>query len=63
MIYVITIIFYYKIKNYKLIMHYLKSTIKAEPLIWRWYAWPQLLPPVNAGCNIIERHLKRGVLP
>ena len=38
--------------------HYLKSTIKAEPLIWQWYAWPHLIPPINAGCNIVERHLK-----
>ena len=39
-------------------MHYLKPTIKAEPLIWRWYAWPYLIAPVTAGCNIVERHLK-----
>ncbi|AZL16328.1 MBL fold metallo-hydrolase [Rickettsiales endosymbiont of Stachyamoeba lipophora] len=38
--------------------YFLKSTVKAEPLIWRWYAWPYLIPPVTAGCNIIERHLK-----
>jgi L-ascorbate metabolism protein UlaG (beta-lactamase superfamily) len=37
---------------------YLKSTIKAEPLIWRWYAWPHLIPPITAACNIVERHLK-----
>ena len=39
-------------------LHYLKPTIKAEPLIWQWYAWPHLIPPINAGCNIVERHLK-----
>ena len=39
-------------------MHYLKSTIKAEPLIWRWYAWPHLISPATAACNIVERHLK-----
>jgi L-ascorbate metabolism protein UlaG (beta-lactamase superfamily) len=39
-------------------LHYLKSTIKAEPLIWKWYAWSYLIPPVTAGCNIVERHLK-----
>lgn len=38
--------------------HYLKPTIKAEPLIWRWYAWPYLIPPLTAACNIVERHLK-----
>lgn len=39
-------------------LHYLKPTIKAEPLVWQWYAWPHLIPPINAGCNIVERHLK-----
>lgn len=38
--------------------YYLKSTIKAEPLIWQWYAWPHLIPPLTAGCNIVDRHLK-----
>jgi hypothetical protein len=38
--------------------HYLKPTIKAEPLIWQWYAWSYLIPPIAAGCNIVERHLK-----
>jgi L-ascorbate metabolism protein UlaG (beta-lactamase superfamily) len=37
---------------------YLKSNIKMEPLIWNWYAWPYLIPPATAGCNIVERHLK-----
>lgn len=39
-------------------MYYLKPNIKAEPLIWRWYAWPYLIPPATAACNIVERHLK-----
>ncbi len=38
--------------------YYLKSTVKIEPLIWQWYAWPFLIPPHSAGCNIVERHLK-----
>lgn len=37
---------------------YLKPTIKIEPLIWSWYAWPYLISPITAGCNIVERHLK-----
>ena len=37
---------------------YLKNDFKAEPLIWGWYAWPYLIPPITAGCNIVERHLK-----
>lgn len=39
-------------------LHYLKPTIKAEPLIWRWYAWPHLIAPATAAANIVERHLK-----
>lgn len=38
--------------------YYLKPTIKAEPLIWRWYAWPYLISPATAACNIVGRHLK-----
>lgn len=38
--------------------YYLKPTIKIEPLIWRWYAWPYLIPPATAACNIVQRHLK-----
>lgn len=38
--------------------YYLKPTIKAEPLIWRWYAWPYLIAPATAACNIVDRHLK-----
>ena len=37
---------------------YLKPNIKAEPLIWQWYAWAYLIPPLPAACNIVERHLK-----
>lgn len=39
-------------------LHYFKPTIKAEPLIWQWYAWPHLISPMTAACNIVERHLK-----
>lgn len=37
---------------------YLIPTIKAEPLVWKWYAWSYLIPPLPAACNIVERHLK-----
>jgi L-ascorbate metabolism protein UlaG (beta-lactamase superfamily) len=37
---------------------YLKPNIKVEPLIWQWYAWPYLIPPVTAACNIVDRHLR-----
>lgn len=39
-------------------MKYLRNDIKFEPLIWQWYAWPHLINPITAGCNIIERHMK-----
>lgn len=39
-------------------MCYLKSNIKAEPLIWNWYAWSHLIPPLTSGCNVVERHIK-----
>lgn len=29
-----------------------------EPLIWQWYAWPHLIAPQTAACNIVGRHLK-----
>ena len=38
--------------------YYLKPNIKAEPLIWQWYAWSYLIPPLTAGCNVVERHIK-----
>ena len=38
--------------------HYLKPNVKAEPLIWQWYAWSYLIPPLQSGCNIAERNLK-----
>ncbi|MBY0272383.1 MAG: MBL fold metallo-hydrolase [Alphaproteobacteria bacterium] len=38
--------------------YYLKSNVKAEPLIWKWYAWSYLIPPITAGCNIRDRHIK-----
>ncbi len=39
-------------------LRYLKPTVKPEPLIWNWYAWSYLIPPITAGCNIVERHLR-----
>jgi len=38
--------------------YYFKSNIKAEPLIWQWYAWPYLIAPSTGACNIVGRHLK-----
>jgi L-ascorbate metabolism protein UlaG (beta-lactamase superfamily) len=36
----------------------LGSGVVVEPLIDQWYAWPQLLSPVQAAMNLVERHLK-----
>lgn len=38
-------------------MLYLKPTVKAEPLVFSWYAWSYLIPPATAACNIVDRHL------
>jgi L-ascorbate metabolism protein UlaG (beta-lactamase superfamily) len=38
--------------------HYLKPNVLAEPLIGGWYAWTHLIPPANAGMNVVDRHLK-----
>jgi L-ascorbate metabolism protein UlaG (beta-lactamase superfamily) len=40
------------------VKYYFKTNIKAEPLMWNWYAWSYLIPPITSGCNIIERHLR-----
>lgn len=37
---------------------YLKPTVIAEPLIWGWYAWPALIPPATAACNLANRYIK-----
>jgi len=38
--------------------YYLKDNIKFEPAIFQWPAWPQIIPPLNAGLNIVNRYLK-----
>jgi L-ascorbate metabolism protein UlaG (beta-lactamase superfamily) len=37
---------------------YLKDSVKMEPLIWQWYAWPHTISPLNAACNLVERYMK-----
>ena len=27
-------------------------------MIWQWYAWPYLISPATAACNIVDRHLQ-----
>ncbi len=36
---------------------YLKPNVLAEPLVSNWYAWTHLIPPVQAGLNVVDRHL------
>lgn len=38
--------------------YFLKSSIRLEPHVWGWYAWPQLIAPTTAGFNILHRNLK-----
>lgn len=37
---------------------YLKPTVIVEPLIWGWYAWPNLIPPATASCILADRYFK-----
>lgn len=37
---------------------YLKSSVKAEPLVWGWYAWSHLISPLTAAMNITNRHMR-----
>lgn len=37
---------------------FLKSNVKMEPLIWKWYAWSHSISPLTAACNVAERHIK-----
>lgn len=36
---------------------FLHSTTKLEPLAFRWYAWPHLLPPLQHALNMAFRHI------
>lgn len=38
--------------------YYLKDHVKFEPAIFQWPAWPQTVPPVNAGLHVKNRYLK-----
>jgi L-ascorbate metabolism protein UlaG (beta-lactamase superfamily) len=37
--------------------HFLKPSVRMEPLVCRWYAWPHLVSPATAALNIARRHL------
>lgn len=39
-------------------LQYLRSNVKAEPLIDQWYAWSHLIPPATAAKNLVNRHFK-----
>lgn len=36
---------------------YLKQNIQIEPLVNNWYAWIQIIPPVQGALNLLHRHL------
>lgn len=37
---------------------YLKNNVKFEPTVFRWPAWPQIIPPATTGLNLKNRYLK-----
>jgi L-ascorbate metabolism protein UlaG (beta-lactamase superfamily) len=37
---------------------FLRSSIRFEPLVSRWYAWSHLIAPHTAAMNTVHRHLK-----
>lgn len=38
--------------------YYLREDVYFEPLVFKWYAWPYLIPPVSAAMNIAGRSLR-----
>jgi hypothetical protein len=34
---------------------FLSTSVSPQPLIHRWYAWPQMISPITAGFNLRER--------
>lgn len=36
---------------------YLRSTVKLEPTVFRWPAWPHLIAPAQHALNLAHRHL------
>lgn len=36
---------------------YLKANVKFEPLIYKWYAWGYIIPPLSAAANIEDRYI------
>jgi len=39
-------------------LYHLREDAYFEPLVFKWYAWPYLLPPVSAAMNIVGRSLR-----
>jgi len=39
-------------------LYYLREDVYFEPLVFQWYAWPYLVPPVSAAMNIAGRSLR-----
>ena len=37
---------------------FLKKSVYFEPLIGQWYAWPQLIPPLQMGLNFANKYSK-----
>lgn len=39
-------------------LYYLREDAYFEPLVFKWYAWPYLMPPVSAAMNLTGRSLR-----
>ena len=39
-------------------LYFLREDVYFEPLVFKWYAWPYLLPPVTAAMNLAGRNLR-----
>lgn len=39
-------------------LYFLREDVYFEPLVFKWYAWPYLLPPISAAMNIAGRSMR-----
>jgi L-ascorbate metabolism protein UlaG (beta-lactamase superfamily) len=39
-------------------LYYMREDVYFEPLVFKWYAWPYLIPPVCAAMNLTGRSLR-----
>lgn len=39
-------------------LYYMREDVYFEPLVFEWYAWPYLIPPITAAMNLTGRGLR-----